>query len=68
VLENSPAEILVDDQVCAVVWSSSAWQPTLETAESIAVSRDGRNLYVTPGRGSGAVAVFKRDAASGALV
>ena len=37
-------------------------------ARSIAVSRDGRNVYVTSRSGFGAVAVFKRDAASGALV
>jgi hypothetical protein len=35
---------------------------------SVAVSPDGRSAYVTSDNGSGAVAVFKRDVASGALV
>jgi DNA-binding beta-propeller fold protein YncE len=39
-----------------------------ERAKSIAVSRDGRNVYVTSRSSYGAVAVFKRDPGSGALV
>jgi DNA-binding beta-propeller fold protein YncE len=40
----------------------------LERAQSIAVSGDGRIVYVTSRSGFGAVAVFRRDAAGGALV
>jgi DNA-binding beta-propeller fold protein YncE len=40
--------------------------PGLDIATSVAVSRDGRNVYVTS-FGSAAIAVFARDRATGAL-
>jgi DNA-binding beta-propeller fold protein YncE len=51
--------IEIDGDVCARA-------PGLDTATSVAVSRDGRNVYVTS-FGSAAVAVFARDRATGAL-
>lgn len=51
--------IEMDGDVCAKA-------PGLDITTSVAVSRDGRNVYVTS-FGSAAVAVFARDRATGAL-